>query len=249
MTNCIYDGSFEGLMTLVFDVYKNKIEPENIYIDGKVQMNMISKNVNIYTNSKKAERVYNGIREKISSRALKNIYQCYLSEIDGIEMYIFKYIKLGFKVGRKVDNYEFDDTVNKVHEISRKVGAEAHRMLGLLRFIKISDNLYYSKIEPDYNIIGLISPHFCNRMKDQGWIIHDIKRKIASVYNKKDWIITDFNEKLTNIDNDEIDFQELWKEYYKSIGIKERRNDKLKKQYMPVRYWKNLTELDSIIKN
>ncbi|MEG1200053.1 MAG: DUF4130 domain-containing protein [Algoriella sp.] len=37
-------------------------------------------------------------------------------------------------------------------------------------------------------------------------------------------------------------YQELWKSYFKSTTITERKNSKLQIQMMPKRFWKNLTE-------
>jgi probable DNA metabolism protein len=49
-----------------------------------------------------------------------------------------------------------------------------------------------------------------------------------------------------NVDNfysdDEFIFQEAWKIYHKHLSIKERYNPKLQRNFMPKRYWKNLTE-------
>ena len=41
---------------------------------------------------------------------------------------------------------------------------------------------------------------------------------------------------------DEKQFQELWKEYFKVLAIKERINPKLHAQLLPRRFWKYLTE-------
>ena len=40
----------------------------------------------------------------------------------------------------------------------------------------------------------------------------------------------------------ETDYQELWKAYFKSVDIPERRNLKLHLQHVPKRYWKYLVE-------
>jgi probable DNA metabolism protein len=45
------------------------------------------------------------------------------------------------------------------------------------------------------------------------------------------------------LSDEELFFQQLWKEYFRSITIKERINLKLQRQHMPKRYWKYLTEL------
>ena len=41
-------------------------------------------------------------------------------------------------------------------------------------------------------------------------------------------------------------FTQLWQDYYKSIAIKERENPKLLRRCLPVRYWKNLTERQTV---
>jgi probable DNA metabolism protein len=41
----------------------------------------------------------------------------------------------------------------------------------------------------------------------------------------------------------EKEYQDLWKKYFETIAIKERTNPRCQKNFMPVRYWKNLTEL------
>ena len=41
---------------------------------------------------------------------------------------------------------------------------------------------------------------------------------------------------------DEKLFQTLWKNYFKSLTIKERINPKLQRQHMPQRFWKYLVE-------
>jgi hypothetical protein len=38
--------------------------------------------------------------------------------------------------------------------------------LGLIRFKRLEDDLYYAQIEPDNNIVGLLAPHF-----SRGWQI------------------------------------------------------------------------------
>ena len=63
------------------------------------------------------------------------------------------------------------------------------------------------------------------------------------MYNKNDWVVTNLTEKeLPPLSNREKEIQEIWKKYFKHIAIKERKNSKLQKSFMPVRYWKYLVE-------
>jgi len=42
---------------------------------------------------------------KISYDALRNVYHAYLSELDNIDTYILRYLRIGFKKGKSVDLY------------------------------------------------------------------------------------------------------------------------------------------------
>ncbi|WP_333638375.1 TIGR03915 family putative DNA repair protein [Tissierella praeacuta] len=136
-----------------------------------------------------------------------------------------------------------NDIVLKINSIYDKVGKEKHRMLGLARFKQLENGILYSSIEPDYNIVGLLAPHFKSRMMNENWVIHDVKRGIAVFYNKEEWVIKDMeiNSSLI-VKEDEEQYQELWKAYFKSIAIQNKINPSLQKRCMPVRYWKHLVE-------
>ena len=43
--------------------------------------------------------------------------------------------------------------------------------------------------------------------------------------------------------NNNLFYEELWKEYFNNMAIESRKNPKAQKRSMPVRYWKHLTEI------
>lgn len=237
----IYDGTFEGLLTSIYEAYYRRQEPSGILKSENLQQNLFDECIYIETDFEKSQKVYESIRKKVSQRALQHVYYTYLSDYTDSGTLIYRYLKLGFKVGGKIDSMLSDQRVLDVHNTSKKVSFERHRMLGLLRFKKVSDNLFYAAIEPDHNIVPVLASHFAKRFSDQNFIIHDLKRKHAVFYNTSKWVLTDFDEVLPD-SFDERDYEKLWKEYFKSIAIKERVNPRLQKQFMPKRYWIHLTE-------
>lgn len=243
MLNYIYDGSFEGLLTCVYETYYRHENPDRIIPYELQQLNILDKSLHILTDASKASRVYDSILNKISSDALDYVYYAYLSEVQESGKIIYEYLKFGWKIGVKVNMFLSDERVLNLHKISRRVGAERHRMLGLIRFSECQDGIYYSQIEPDHNILQLIAPHFANRMADQNWIIHDIKRNTAAIYNMENWVLTDLElEDLPSMSLKEDFYQSLWKQYFKSISITSRFNPKLQAQHMPRRYWSHMVE-------
>ncbi|MCX7746646.1 MAG: TIGR03915 family putative DNA repair protein [Clostridia bacterium] len=246
MINYVFDGSFEGLLTSVYEAYYCKEPPQKILWSRDLQENLFESYIHIETDHEKSQKVYHSVLKKISYPALQNAYYTYLSEHPDSGTFIYRYLKFGFKVGGKVDQYLTDERVLTVHTLRRKVALENHRLLGLLRFRKLSGDIYYAPIEPDFNIVGLLAPHFVKRLSSQNFVIHDKKRCIGAVFDQNDWYLTDIpNEIGITLDHSELDFQGLWKRFFKSISIEERTHPKLQKSFMPKRYWKYLVEKEA----
>ncbi len=239
----IYDGSFEGLLTAIYETYYRKEHPNKILSITDYEKSFLYKDVFIDTDPNKSDKVYNSIKTKISNQTLKHVFHAFVSENEDSGTWIYNYLRLGWKVGKKLDLHLTDDRVLAIHNITRKVSREIHYMQGLLRFRKIKNDVFYAPFEPQFNIVGLLASHFANRMSDQNWIIHDVKRDIGVLYNQEEWVITNINLKgdITFAEDEEF-YQKLWKEYFKNIAIKNRINPKLQKSNMPMKYWKYLIE-------
>ena len=72
-----------------------------------------------------------------------------------------------------------------------------------------------------------------------------MSRGVGVYYDKKilSFIDITLNEEVNSFyTEEEKTYQKLWQTYFKNIAIKERRNLKLQRQFIPTRYWKYLTE-------
>jgi probable DNA metabolism protein len=249
----LYDGTFYGLLTVVYEIYYSHSIPVDIRLTSATsdcQESFLGTDKPIITDSEKAEKVYNAISNKISPEALDEIYHAYLSDVKGKELVIYNYIKLGFKIGKAIDSHLYTEEVSALHKLVKKVTREVMNMVGFIRFTYIN-NFYYAVYEPDHNISELIAPHFADRFADQYFIIHDIRRNIAIIYDTKEWLLTSFHEaELQSLktsseelaSNNDICYEKLWKEYFVNVAIKERKNERQQKMHMPKRYWKNMLE-------
>jgi probable DNA metabolism protein len=243
----IYDGTFEGLLTSIYEAYYNSEKPEKILKENEFIPTLLAKPLYINTDKTKASKVYEAIKTKISNHSLRYCFYVYLSEVKDSGTLIYDYVKLGFKIGKAIDMHLNEDSVLKLHLIVKKVSWEHHRMLGLVRFKDVDNKFLYADMEPDHNITALITPHFAERLSNENFIIHDTKRDIAAVYDKNEWFITSLDK--SNIQTliakaENCIYESLWKDYFKSTTIQDRLNPKLQKMHMPKRYWKFLTEID-----
>lgn len=248
----IYDKTFEGLLTAVFDAYFRKTFPDLLLGENESLPLFYDELHTVYTDKDKAERVWNGLQKKVSGLSLSCLAASWLSELPQTDTLLFRYIRKAIDSPRSIELNFGDPDVLELSHIWKKVHREQYRVIQFLRFQKAADGTFFAAIEPLYNVLSLIIPHCKDRFSDQKWLIYDLKREYGYYYDLSSVTEVQFENReahlLSGVLNesqmhqDEKLFQELWKEYFKSINIKERNNPKLHRQNLPVRFWKHLTE-------
>lgn len=239
----LYDGSFNGFLTIVFNCYATKTLPQKIFSKDLYFPNFLDIPVEIETDFEKANRVFAGIEKNISYSTLYNTYYAFLSGEKEKEIALLKYLCDGFEIGPKINNRLTVSYVFQVMNWKKRSFGECHRLKGLLRFQEVGNNLYYASIHPDNNIIEPLGQHFINRLPTQNFIIHDKIRNICLLYHGKEYKIVDaIHLKIPDISEQEQKYQELWKSFFKTIAILDRKNPRCQMQYMPKKYWKDLIE-------
>ncbi|MDP4087887.1 MAG: TIGR03915 family putative DNA repair protein [Bacillota bacterium] len=241
----VYDGTFDGLLTCVYDYYYSKCDVEEIVCSDSLPGDFIHDLISVTTSQEKADKVLAAIREKIGLDALKNIFTVFLSEESCMEMLLLSYIKLGFKLGKNIEHHLHNEVVLKVMKTCSRVNFETHRLNGFIRFKCVGKELYYAAIEPDHNILTLLAPHFAERFSNMRWIIHDVKRELAVLYNCEQWVLAPMSRESSKefISAEDNFYENLWKTYYSTVAIEERENPRLRRRLMPSRYWKYIIEV------
>lgn len=246
-----YDKTFEGLLTAVFDAYSRKTFPDRLLGIGEIAPMFMTEEYTVTTAEDKSARVWKSLENKMSKLARNMLTYTWLSEAEGSDELLFRYIKKTFDSKVSIETNFADTDVLEVHQLAKKVSHEKHYIIQFVRFQKAADDIFFAPISPQYNALPLAIEHFKDRFSDQKWVIYDIKRKYGYYYdlntmvemtldNDEHLLSGKLDEKL--MADDEKLFQELWKGYFKSMTIKERINLKLQRQHMPRRFWKYLTE-------
>lgn len=239
----LHDGSLDGFLTCVFKhYYEQKVT--GIYENAQYLPQLFEEYVMVETDSGKAKRVYDAIVSKFSEETFWDVYRTFLSSDPMKDCYLLSYLEMAFKIGDDINRLFGDPVVHRVKKISRQVGFEKHRFLGLLRFMDVKGYLY-ARFEPDHDVLELLAEHFVDRFKGERFIIHDVKRHKAVISNYGEWLITSFDLKEeVPISEEEALFQSLWQVYFESIGIEGRKNPKLQQQFVPLKYRKHLLEFN-----
>lgn len=234
----LYDGSFKSLLNTIFVSYKYI---ENISIKSEFEeINFLEEYFKVDYNEENYIRVRKSIVNNFSNRFYNSCYHVYLSDVSGREDIIARTIKNMYIKGY---NYLHSSDIypTEFRKISKNVLSENHKYKGFLRFEEIKGGYYFAKFSPKANLLPLLIGHFISRMPNEKFIIYDVNRKVAGMYNKTiEFVeIENLNLVYTNL---EEEFKNAWKKYYTRTKIEERENKKLMINNMPKRYWKYLPE-------
>ncbi len=245
-----YDKSFDGLLSAVFDAYRDKNFPDVLLALDDVPPLLTTRAHTVITGPDKSGRVFRGLRKRLTRRAGSALMLAWMSEQPGSDLLLFRYMRKVFDSSGPVDLDYADSDVFAVSRLAEQVSRERHLLLGFARFQKTAEGLYFAALSPKYNILPLMLPHFADRFGRQQWILYDAARGYGAFFNGKAFQDVTLNPdslrdgKLQDalLAEDEKLFQELWKSYFKAMTIKERLNPALQRRCMPRRYWAYLTE-------
>ena len=251
MQTLVYDGSFDGWLSAVFDVYAYGFADAVICRKEHCQGNIFNALHDVQTNGTHAQRVWKGLEGRLSEEALGALFRCFHADAAGTENLMLSFVRYVFNSTVSVEKDYGNAAVLGVFQTAKKVWREKHRMEAFVRFQKTADGMYYALVEPGYNVLPLIATHFQQRYADQQWIIYDKKRGYGIFYNGDvvEEVRIDFDPAVAQgkdispvTDEGEAAYQLLWQQYFRSVNIAARKNTKLHLQHMPRRYWKYMVE-------
>ncbi|WP_343681587.1 TIGR03915 family putative DNA repair protein [Acinetobacter baylyi] len=251
-----FDGSLTGLLSCIFRAFQFKEFEVELALAYQVQDSLFAQSIWVASHEEHAKRVWSGLNQKLSNEALKRFYYCFLSEQLGAFQHLFNFAIYVFQSPFSIEkNYGHADVLG-VSQWTKQVGREKHRMEAFVRFKKTTEGLFISLVRPDFNVLPLIERHFKARYQDQKWLIYDEKRQYGIYYDLKkihqvhlDATTVDKNVENgfsqnfdLELDDQEALYDQLWKDYFKSVNIEARRNIKLHIQYVPKHYWRYMNE-------
>ncbi len=237
----LYDGSFTNLLNLCYLLIQKRIIPANIKSD-EYEPNLLEKvfKLDIDNNAN-----IDWFLQIFSKRIFKTVYYLFISNDKNKEIIIYYFLVHSLKYKDKIYYMRNLKSVSKALQIEKYVGRENHKFKGFLRFKELENNCLYAEINPENDILFILTKHFQRRLNSEYFIIKDVRRKILSIYDKKDFYIVSEDEfkPIINLSTNEEDIQDLWKSFYKTVGIKERKNDRCRMNFMPKKYWQYIIEV------
>lgn len=237
----IFDGTEDGFLTAFLLAYHD----ENAYLSaGKIQLTLDGAPQFVTTDPVKAKkakmRLLSFDRECLGE--LRLLLRC--GEADAAQDAFLYFKKLSQKKA-PVRSQLADKAVFGAMEKLRRIRYEIHRFHGFIRFMECENGALYAPFSPDNDICDLLLPHFKARLPQYPFVLHDVARKKAAVYDGKNTFVAYLPHADVLLSADEEGWKSLWKAYYGAVNIPSRERLRQMRGYMPVRYWKFMPEKEN----
>ena len=258
-----YDGSLAGLLSVVFDVFATGLRVSRLVRERRYAPTIFAEDVTVATDEARARRVWEGLG-KVEGFDRELVLRNWLFDTTESDTDVAHLIARVFREGAAAAEDYRDEAVFRCYQVHKKMFREIHRVHAFVRFAEAEDGLYFSRIDPDFDVLPLAVEHFEDRYQDQEWLIWDGVRDYgfwyrpgggrsvrvgrppadvrlagpAAVAQEGAFAKTAAPAEAPREDG----FQRLWSTYWDSVNIEARANPKLHRQHVPPRYWRHLTE-------
>lgn len=249
------ERQFEAMMTCIYDAWSVALDVghENVrlMLEPVYQPSFFDEYIHIDPDREKAEKVIRSIRNKLGISAYISVYYAYLAAEDALDD-IYRFLRIGFRYGRDVLQALTHPEVVRIQELRRRVGNEAHYFREFARFHSIDDKVYVCHLEPKSRVIDLVAEHFADRMPSEYFMIVDDIRRYAVIHDCKDRdarnrlsireLTQEELELLKKTEEYPDEYRKLWKTFFDTIGIEQRRNPTCQRNLMPLWMRKHVVE-------
>ena len=235
-----YDGSFPGFLCCIFESFSRHEVPAAVCPPEEAQMTLFGVR-EIPTDTSRAKRVAAGL-ERLGPVVRNRITTGFLCTEPGKDLKLLRFARLCFDYGPRAAQMLGDEDAAAAFAIERAVTGEAHRYIEFIRFEE-RDGMLGTVIHPKHHVLPLLRGHFCSRLPDEDFLIFDATHGSALLRQnqKVQYLAMDHYTPCT--DETELNWQSLWKRFFKALTIEERRNERLQMGHVFKRFWPDMCEM------
>lgn len=239
------DDTLEGIYSAVYEAFllKKEAEKKHIQFDGRESMEFFTEYIYVDTDKGKAERVAKGLQRRFGTTAYEQLMYVLCCDSDRRADVFYHIIDLGLslKYPESVFSHLGNQWVMEGFEMKRRASREMHHLRGFLRFEELKNGILLAKLHPKSDCILFLARHFADRLPGENFIIYDKKRKKCIVHPAFGKWYLHTGVKMDDFQNMEYSqvqeyFELLFKEFCNTIAIKERKNEKLQQNMLPLHF-------------
>ncbi len=252
------EDSIDGIYTAIYEgfCYKKKLEQTQTYQDsiricpGYTESGFLfAQEISVDTDQEKTKKTVDAIIRKLGYPVHETLFHalCHFDEERATTA--FGFLTRAFPIGSRIMEHLSDPYVMRVMELHRKASREVDKLRGFIRF-QDTGSFLYSQIEPKCNVLPLIADHFADRYPSENFMIHDLKRQTALLHpaGRSCFLMPDSLLPAEWLEQSGVGisdpFEALWKQYFRTMGIEARKNERCQRNTAPIWYRKHMLEFD-----
>lgn len=248
----VCEDSMEGIYSGIYRAYEMHCDPldTKIAIAGEYERELFMDYRELEPDRERAARVQRTLRREFGEDNNRRLSYALLSGQADKADAVYHVIATGLKrkLGIHILENLSDAHTLRVMELYRGTENEFLHLRGFLRFRELESGVLYAGIHPKQHVLQPLMEHFCDRLPGENFIIHDTGRRNMAVHpafgewyfaeppSGKEW------ERSVRYSEEELLYSAWFREFCKSIAIKERQNLSLQRQMLPLRFRPDMTE-------
>lgn len=242
------EDSLESIFTAIYLSYEENRDAEDTCLVLHDDPMLFAEDVVVKTDPAKAVKVMRTLRRRFGEEDYLTVCMALASPEPEKAQAVYRTVARGLDErcarGHLLDGLA-DDNVLKTFSLARGVGREIDHLKGFLRFQELENGILYARIGPKGNAVTFLMPHFADRLPAENFVIYDEGRGIFGVHPAgQQWYLLTGEEKEPErrLSEQEGRYQELFRHFCRTIAIKERRNLKLQRNMLPLRFQEYMVE-------
>lgn len=245
----VCEDSLEGVFTGIYRAYEERREHGNTFLSLTDEPMLFAEYVAVEPDRQRTLKVINTLRRRFGEEDYLSLCKALAAEdpdkAQAVYQTVVDGLKRNVKPGHLFDNLS-DDNVNKAFSLARGTGREIQHLQGFVRFQELEKKVLYSVIGPKNNILTFLMPHFADRLPQEHFVIYDDVRNLFGLHPAgRQWYLLQGEETavpVLRLSEEEEQYQELFRQFCRTIAIRERRNLNLQRNMLPLRFREYMME-------
>ena len=244
------EDTLESVFTAIYQAYEEKRNHEDTMLCITDDPILFAEDVAVHADAGKTRKVMNTLMRRFGREDSLHLSMALASEDEYKAQAVYRTVVEGLRrgvgPGHLFDNLA-DSNVHKAFALGRGVSTEVGHQKQFLRFQELDNGVLYSRIGPKNDVIAFIMPHFSDRLPIENFLIYDEKRNLFGIHPaRRQWYLLRGEEAdgplQPEYSEEEMKYQELFRQFCHTITIEERKNRKLQNSMLPLRFREYMVE-------
>lgn len=244
------EDTLESVFTAIYLAYEENRNLDDTILCLTEEPFFFAEDVVVKPDTEKTRKVMNTLTRRFGRADCQHLCMALASGDEGKAQAVYRTVvnglRRGCRAGHLFDNLA-EDSIHKAFALGRSVSTEVGHQKQFLRFQELDNGILYSKIGPKNDVIVFLMPHFADRLPIENFVIYDEKRSLFGIHPAgRAWYLLRGgeaeSEAQVHYSEEELQYQELFRHFCRTITIEERKNSRLQQSMLPLRFREYMIE-------